>query len=353
LRTTGRKLRAGVIGTGMGRYHMEGYAKHPRSQLFAVCDLNQEEARAFATQYGAKHVFADYHQMLAMEELDLVSIAAPNYLHAPMTLEALRAGKDVLCEKPMALSARDAEAMVQEARRRQRRLMINVGMRFNPVHRGLRDRVTAGDLGRVYYAKSYWIRRKGMPVVDFPQTGSMGRGDWFVQKSKSGGGALIDIGIHMFDLVWWLMGSPRPTHVLASAYAELLPSRMAAAGVKGDVDDLASALVKFDTGQTLSLEVSWDAFQEPNLGYQLFGTTGGARWGNWAKSLTLFSDSRGKAASKEFSPKKKVPSSYHHFVDACLDRDLPLIASGEEILHVARVLDAVYASQKTGKAVAL
>jgi predicted dehydrogenase len=128
---------------------------------------------------------------------------------------------------------------------------------------------------------------------------------------------------------------------------------MAAAGVKGDVDDLASALVKFNTGQTLFLEVSWDAFQEPTLGYELFGTTGGAKWGNWAQSCTLFSDGRGKSVTKEFTPKKKVVSSYHHFVDACLDRDLPLIASGEEILNVARVLDAIYTSQQTGKAVTL
>ena len=347
-------LRAGVIGTGMGRYHMQGYATHPRSELVAVCDLNLPEAKEFAAKYGAKHVFRNYRDLLAMDDLDLVSIAVPNHLHAEMAVAALKAGKDVLCEKPMAIKVADAEAMVKAAKQAKRRLAINVVLRFFPLHQGLRDLVAAGRLGDVYYAKSHWIRRKGMPVVDFPQTGEMGRGDWFVQKRKSGGGALIDIGVHMLDLAWWLLGSPKPKSVLAGVYSELLPKRLAKVGVKGDVDDLAAALIKFDTGQTLQVEVSWDAFQEPYFGYQLFGTTGGARWANRAKTVTLFSDDRGgRATQKEFAGKKKTADSYHHFVDACLDRDLPLIASGEEILHVARMLEAIYTSQKTGRAVAL
>ncbi len=355
MRRSRAKLRAGVIGTGMGRYHMEGYATHPRSELVAVCDLNQEEARAFADQYGASYVCTDYRELLALEELDAVSIAAPNFLHAPMALAALQAGKHVLCEKPMALTAADAQAMVKAARKAGTRLMINVSLRFNPLHQGLKRKALAGEFGGVYYARSRWIRRKGMPLVDFPQTGSMGRGDWFVQKEKSGGGALVDIGIHMFDLAWWLLGSPKPTSVLASVYSELLPKRLAALGVKGDVDDLAAAFVKFETGQSLALEVSWDAFQAPQLGYELFGASGGARWANWSTEATLYSDSRtGKPVDRLFKGRTKgAGSSYHHFIDACLDPELPLIASGEEILQVARVLEAIYKSQATGRAVNL
>jgi predicted dehydrogenase len=338
----------------MGRYHMEGYATHPRSELYAICDLNLPEAKQFAAKYGVKHVFRDYRDMLAREDLDLVSIATPNHLHAEMTIAALQAGKHVLCEKPMAIKVEDAEAMVQAAKKAKRRLGINVGLRFYPLHHGMRDLVASGRLGEVYYAKSNWIRRKGMPVVDFPQTGEMGRGDWFVQKRKSGGGALIDIGVHMLDLVWWLMGSPRPRQVLAGVYSELLPARLAKVGVRGDVDDLATALIRFDGDQTLQVEVSWDAFQEPYFGYQLFGTAGGARWANRARTVTIFSDLKGgKPTQKEFAAKRQVASSYHHFVDACLDRDLSLLASGEEILAVARMLDAIYTSQKTGRAVGL
>jgi predicted dehydrogenase len=354
MRRTKRKLRAGVIGTGMGRFHMEGFATHPGSELVAVCDLNVEEAREFADRYGAKHVFRDYREMVAMEELDLVSVVTPNNLHAAMTLAALRAGKDVLCEKPMAIRLSDAEAMVREARRRKKRLMINVGMRFNPLHQEVQARVAGGDLGDVYYAKSHWIRRKGIPFADFPPTGDMARGEWFVERRKAGGGASVDIGVHLYDLVWWLIGSPKPTCVLASTYSELLPDRLAKVGVKGDVDDLAAAFVKFKTGQTLFVEVTWDAHQPPYLGYEIFGTEAGAVWANWENTATLYCDTRsGKPTQKTVRAAGKVPSSYWHFVDCCLDRRKKMIAAGEELLEVTRVLDGIARSQRTKKAVDL
>jgi predicted dehydrogenase len=349
-----RSLRAGVIGTGMGRYHMQAYATHPRSELWAVCDLNVAEATQFARKYGAKHVFRDYRDMVATEELDIVSVAAPNYLHAPMTIAALEAGKDVVCEKPMATRLADAERMVAAAKRHHRRLMIGMSMRFSSIHQELHRRIAAGELGEIYYAKTHWIRRKGIPVADFPQTGDMGRGDWFVQKAKSGGGALVDIGVHMFDLVWWLTGTPQPTQVLASTYSELLPSRLANVGVKGDVDDLATALVKFRTGQTVFAEVSWDSHQAPMLAYHIFGTKGGATWENWQQELTIYHDDRrGKPTQTTVKPRGKAPNPYWHFVDCCLDRRAPMLAAGEECLNVMRVLDAIGRSQKSGQAIAV
>jgi len=349
-----RKLRAGVIGTGMGRYHMDGYATHPNCELLAVCDLNVAEAEAFARKYGAKYVFRDYRKLVAMEELDILSVVVPNYLHAEMTLAALKAGKDVLCEKPIAIRLEDAQAMVREAKRRRRRLMINVGMRFTPIHQEVRRRAAAGEFGDIYYAKSHWIRRKGIPRADFAADGEMGRGEWFVKKRQAGGGALVDIGVHLYDLVWWLVGSPGPSSVLASTYSKLLPGRLAKVGVKGDVDDLATALVKFKTGQTIQFEVTWDAHQPPNLGYEIFGTKAGVAWADWASEATMYLDAKsGRPTEKVIRPTAKERSSYWRFVDACLDRRVKTNASGEELLQVARVLDAVYRSQRMGKAVAL
>jgi predicted dehydrogenase len=348
------KLRCGVVGTGMGRYHMEGFASHPKSELVAVCDLNFDEAKQFADEYGAKHVFRDFGDMIAMDGLDAVAIAVPNYLHARMTIAALKAGKDVLCEKPMATALADAEAMVAEAKKAKKRLMIHMAMRFEGMQQDLRQRIDRGQLGKVYYAKSQWIRRKGIPLVDFPRTGSMGRGEWFVKKKLSGGGATVDIGVHMFDLVWWLIGSPKPVSVLAAQYMELLPKRVAKVGVKGDVDDLASAFVRFSTGQAMFFEVSWDAHQAPFLGYQVFGTQAGARWGDWKDTYTLYSDDKkGKPAEKAIKPKGSAKSGYWHFVDCCLDRNAKMMASGGECLNVMRVLDAIGRSQKTGKAITL
>lgn len=349
-----KKLRAGVIGTGMGRFHMEGYATHPGSELVAVCDLNVEEARQFADKYGAKHVFRDYRKLLEMEELDAVSVVVPNLLHAKMTIAALKAGKHVLCDKPMAIKLADAEAMVRAAKAANKRLMINMVLRFNGVQMELRDRIAEGEIGEVYYARSHWIRRKGIPFADFPADGEMARGQWFVRKREAGGGASVDIGVHMFDLVWWLTGGKKPATVLASTYSHLVPKRLAKIGVEGDVDDLATALVKMKTGETIFLEVSWDAHQPPYLGFEIFGTKGGAKWAEWAKEATLYHDTKtGKPTEKTLKPRRKTPSTYWHFVDACLDRRTKMIASGEECLDVARVLEAIHRSQKTKQAVTL
>ena len=349
-----KKLRAGVIGTGMGRFHMEGYATHPGSELVAVCDLNVEEARQFADKYGAKHVFRDYRKMLEMEELDAVSVVVPNFLHAKMTIAALKAGKHVLCDKPMAIKLADAEAMVRAAKAANKRLMINMVLRFSPLEMELRDRIAAGEIGEVYYAKSHWVRRKGIPFADFPADGEMARGQWFVRKKQAGGGASVDIGVHMFDLVWWLTGGKQPATVLASTYSKLVPERLAKVGVAGDVDDLATALVKMKTGETIFLEVAWDAHQPPYLGFEIFGTKGGLTVTGWEQEAVLYHDTKsGKAAEKTLKPRRKAPGTYWHFVDACLDRRTKMIASGEECLNVMKVLDAIHRSQKTKKAVTL
>jgi len=354
MRKAKKKLRAGVIGTGMGRFHMEGYATHPGSELVAVCDLNVEEARQFADKYGAKHVFRDYRKMLEMEELDAVSVVVPNFLHAEMTIAALKAGKHVLCDKPMAVKLADAEAMVRTAKAANKRLMINMVLRFSPLQMELRDRIAEGEIGEVYYAKSHWVRRKGIPFADFPADGEMARGQWFVRKKEAGGGASVDIGVHMFDLVWWLTGGKKPATVLASTYSKLVPERLAKVGVEGDVDDLATAMVKMKTGETIFLEVTWDAHQPPYLGFEIFGTKGGLTVTGWAKEAVLYHDTKsGKSAEKTLKPRRKVPGTYWHFVEACLDRRIKLIASGEECLNVARVLDAIHRSQKTKKAVTL
>ncbi len=347
MRRAKAKLRAGVIGIGMGRLHMEGYATHPRSELLAVCDLNVARAKALAERCGARYVFRDWRQLIAMDELDLVSVAVPNYLHARMTIAALRADKHVLCEKPMATRLEDAEIMAREAKRAKKRLMVDMSYRFDPLQQEMWRRIRRGDLGRIYYAKSHYTRRKGIPL---------GASAWFINKRQAGGGPSVDLGVHAFDLVWWLMGSPRPTWVLGSTYAELLPERASQMGVKGDVDDLAAAVVKFDTGQTIFFEASWDGHVPGHEGYELYGTKAGATCHDWESDLkvTIHSDDRrGRSVDRPVKATRKTPSAYWHFVDACLDRRLKMTASAEECLHVARVLDAMNRSQKTGKAIML
>jgi predicted dehydrogenase len=346
MRAGKRKLRAGVIGVGIGSHHMRGYATHPRCELLAVCDLNVERAKSLAERYGARYVFRDYRQLAAMDELDIVSVAAPNYLHARMAIAALEAGKDVLCEKPMATRLADAEAMVAAARKAKRRLMIDMSYRFNSLQQEMWRRIKGGELGKIYYAKSHYTRRKGIPF---------GASAWFVSKRMAGGGPSVDLAVHAFDLVWWLLGSPRPSWVLGSTYDKLLPQRAARAGVVGDVDDLAAGLVKFETGQTIFFEASWDGHIPGHEGYEIYGTKGGAACWDWESDLKMVQysdDRRGRSVDKPVKGGKGI-NAFWHFVDACLDRRMRMLASGEECLNVARVLDALNRSQKMGKPVQL
>lgn len=348
-----KKLKAGIIGTGMGRLHMDGYSKDPRVEIFTICDINRKEAEEFAKKHKASYVFTDYKKMLDVEEIDLVSIATPNYLHAPMSIAALKRGKHVLCEKPMATNLKDAQTIVKVAKEENKKLMLHMSQRFLPQFYLMKRLINKGILGKIYYGKSSLIRQKGVPVLDVPSTTNsiMGRGNWFVEKDKAGGGALMDIGVHMYDLGWWLMGSPEVASVLGSMFAEITPPRFEKRGIYANVDELSSVLVKFKNGASLFSEVSWDAHMEPGMSIQIFGDKAGIRWQN--SSLTLFREEEGISTTTSI----KLPSedsretSYHHFVSAILEADKKMIASGEECLEVMKVLDAIKESNQAKQSI--
>lgn len=346
-----KKLKAGIIGTGMGRLHMDGYSKDRRVEIFAICDINRKEAEEFAKKYKASYVFTDYEKMLDVEEIDFVSIATPNYLHAQMVIAALKRGKHVLCEKPMAINLKDAQAMVEATKKAKKRLMVHMSMRFLPQFCLMKRLIDKDILGKIYYGKSSWIRRRGTPIIDFPSTGIMGRGDWFVQKEKSGGGALMDIGVHMYDLGWWLMGSPEVASVLGSMFAEVTPPRFEKRGIYANVDELSTVLVKFKNGANLFSEVSWDAHMEPGISIQIFGDKAGIRWQN--SCLTLFREEEGisTTTSIQLPSEDSLETSYHHFVSVILEADKKMIASGQECLEVIKVLDAIKESNQAKQSI--
>jgi predicted dehydrogenase len=343
-------LKVAVIGTGMGRYHMKEFVESPNVKLVAVCDLNREEAVHFAREYGAGRVLTDVQELWEVSNLDAVSIAVPNYLHAPIAIEALRRGLHVLCEKPMATTLAEAKEMVATAEEQNKRLMIGMSQRFKPESLALHGLVERGELGEIYYARSTWIRRRGVPVIHFDPGGSMGRGSWFVDKDKAGGGALFDIGVHMFDLTWWLMGNPKPVSVSAASYRNLWVKEFERRKVPYDVDELSSALVRFENGVTAYFDISWAANQDNEINVRVFGTEAGfqvyppivyrePRWGE------LHSDAvEIKQVGTGLTPRR-------HFVDCIRDPGKEMIASGQECLTVMAVLDAVQRSAASGREV--
>ncbi len=227
------KLRVGVIGLGMGRHHVAAFSDQEMSEVVAIADLNEDALKEIGDKHEVKGRYTSAEEMLAKEDLDIVAIATPNKFHKPLALAAFEAGCHVLCEKPMAMNTAEAEEMIAASRAADRRLMINFSYRFQPLSWQLKKEIEKGVLGDVYHAETRWMRRDGLP----------GFGGWFGKKELSGGGPLIDLGVHRLDFALWLMDYPKPVWVMAGT-SNLLASEIAGKeGKEFDVEDFASALM--------------------------------------------------------------------------------------------------------------
>ncbi|MEM7032205.1 MAG: Gfo/Idh/MocA family oxidoreductase [Chloroflexota bacterium] len=342
------KLRIGVIGLGMGRGHIRNYQLHPQADVVAIADLDEGRLAEIGDTYGVENRYTDALAMLSKENLDVVSIALPNKFHKPFTLAAFEAGCHVLCEKPMAMNAAEGREMLAASEKAGKRLMINFSYRFSDHSFGLKSQVDDGVLGDVYFARTVWHRRRGMPRF----------GGWFGQKAISGGGPLIDLGVHRLDLALWLMGYPKPTWVMASTYSPIADRLAAKAGVDFDVEDLAVAMIKFENGATVEVEASWAAnIKEKELmETRLLGTEAGLVQrnvdGDYTFEAELYLEKDGYQFDMKVNPPRNEPpkSAMVHFIEAIVT-DTPHIATGEEGLLVMQLLDAIYASAISGEPV--
>ncbi|HVL23772.1 MAG TPA: Gfo/Idh/MocA family oxidoreductase [Thermomicrobiales bacterium] len=365
-------VRIGVIGVGWpGQRHIEGYQKHPNARIVALSDVNTAAAEQVKAQYSVHgaDVIGDYRDLLARDDIDAVSICTPNFLHGSMAIDALDAGKHVLLEKPLAHTLADGVRLAAKvAEHPDLAFMIAFNNRYRPDSIMLKHQIEGGELGRIYYGKTGWLRG----AAEFTLRG------WFTQREKSGGGPLIDLGVHMLDLTLWLMGNPRPVSVSGSVYREFSDFMRQSAGADVDVEDLATAFIKLDNGATIVLDVSWVShIEQSNLVYaQLFGTEGGARI---ARGLGLAPGQRDhemtittaagmgpgrttlvskpefntlQASQPGFMLYESFRGEVADFVDSIVAGRQP----GATITHaldILRVLDAIYRSAETGREIDL
>jgi predicted dehydrogenase len=336
-----------VVGLGMGAGHVEGYQKDGRAEVVALCDVDQKRLAEAGEKFGVAALFTDAQKMLRAVELDGVSIATPNKYHAPLTVAALRRGIHVLCEKPMAMNARQAQQMLVEAKRARRNLMINFSYRFSDMSRALKHQVDSGVIGDIYFGRTVWHRRRGIP----------GFGGWFTNKELAGGGPLIDLGVHRIDLALWLMGYPDPVTVSGATHNVIAKDLARKARKSYSVEDLACGIVKFANGATLMVEASWAAnINEPEqMMTMLCGTKGGLvhkNVGGWYDfTAEVYTDEGGYLFTKKLDEATvHSPSAYSEFVSSILEKRPPL-ATGEEGLKVMKILDGIYKSAETGREV--
>ena len=345
----GKKLRVGIVGLGIGRSHIEGWRQHGQVDVAAVVDADPKRLEQVGEQYAVAARYTSAEAMFAAQKLDVVSICTPNKFHKELALAAFEAGCHVLCEKPMAMNADEGRVMLAAAKKAGKRLMINFSYRFSAASRGLKAQVDSGMFGDFYFGRTVWHRRRGMP----------GFGGWFGTKALAGGGPLIDLGVHRLDLALWLMGYPKPTWVLGSTHDPIARRLAAAAGKTFDVEDLAAALIRFDTGATLAVEASWAAnIQEAELmETRLLGTKAGLLQKNLNEGYQfdafVFTEQNGAQLDIHLHPPTTpAKSGMHDFAQAILT-DTPHPASGEEGLVVMELLDAIYESARTGAPVKL
>lgn len=343
------KIRVGVIGLGMGQYHIAGYLEHPAVQVVAIADVNQALLQEMGDKYQIPKCYTSAEELLQKEKLDVVSVVTPNKFHRPLTILAFEAGCHVLCEKPMAMNAAECRMMIAAAGKAGKRLMINFTYRFNEQSIALKQQVDSGVLGQIYFVRTIWHRRRGLPKF----------GGWFGQKELSGGGPLIDLGVHRLDLALWLMGYPKPVWVLGSTYNAIGSALAKEQGVTFNVEDFAVGLIKFNNGTTLEIEASWAAnIQErEQMETRLFGTKGGMVHRNLDETYKFEAElytehEKTQLDIKLHSSLKPLPSPMFHFID-CILKDKPHIATGEEGLLVMEILDALYQSAAENKPINL
>lgn len=333
-------LRAGVVGLNMGRTHIRRYREAPGCEVTALCDIDRDRLDAAARTFDVPHAFTDAEELFASGAIDVVSIATPNSLHAPLAIAALRAGLHVLSEKPMATSLNEARAMVAAAKAAGRTLGVHFNQRQKAGLHRLRARVAGGDLGDIYHTRAYWHRRRGIPVRPT-----------FIHRALAGGGAMIDNGVHVLDQVLFLLGHPEPAAVSAQTSSHF--ADVDAPGAAMDVEDFAVALVRFVDGSTLSLEISWASHHDhpEETVIQLYGTEAGAlrRTHNYQESeITLHRRDGERLLSEAIDcAGPQPPSVQADFIDAICHAREPA-ASAAHGLKTMRIIDAFYESARRG-----
>ncbi|MBX3707561.1 MAG: Gfo/Idh/MocA family oxidoreductase [Pseudomonadales bacterium] len=347
-------IRFGLIGAGgIAEYTARELAGHPDAAIVAVADPSEPRARALADRFGVPAVLAHHEALLVRDDVDAVYVAVPNSLHAPLACAALEHGKHVLLEKPFAMNATEATAVAAAAERNDRVLMLGMNQRFDPAVQRARALVEQGSLGAVYHTRAFWRRRAGIPRI----------GSWFTSRAAAGGGALLDIGVHMLDATLHILGEFEPASVTGAAFTRF-GNRGLGDGSWGrsersfdtfDVDDFATALIRMKSGAVVSLDAAWALHQEAmeERGIELYGEDAG---------LSVFGNRLyQRDADRSFVTRQGLPagplafphaSRVHHFVNVLLGREAPVVTVAQS-LAVQRILDAIYTSARTGAEVRL
>ena len=352
------KIRVGVIGCGgiANGKHLPALKNVKEVEMVAFCDIIEERAVEAAKKYGTPDakVYTDYKELLKDESIVTVHVCTPNRSHSFISIDAMEAGKHVMCEKPMAKTYAEAKAMYETSVRTGKLLTIGYQSRWRDDALYLKQCCENGELGDVYYARAIALRRRAVPTWGV-----------FLNEYEQGGGPLIDLGVHMIDLAIWLMGSPKPVTVTGSTYCKFADSDTSdsvnsdfgdkVSGGTFDVEDLAMGTIRFDNGAQLQIEFSWASnIKQENRFVELRGTKSGLTWRDG--DVEVFTEMHGQGC--DIHPSNLQPEKKEHvlnlinFYDVVIDGKEPVFKPQQGI-DMIKILCAIYKSAETGREVVL
>ena len=355
-----KKIKIGIIGCGgiANGKHMPSLSKLGDIEMVAFCDIVLERAEMAKEKYGtpAAKVYTDYQEMLKDQEIEVVHVLTPNRSHAPITIDALHAGKHVMCEKPMAKTAEDARKMVAAAKETGKKLTIGYQHRHKPESIYLKSVIERGDLGEIYFAKAFAVRRRGTP-------------NWgvFLNEYEQGGGPLIDIGTHSLDVTLYLMNNYEPKMVVGTKYKKVNNADCGNPWGGWDpeqhtMEDSAFGFIVMKNGATIILESSWalntsEPIQEGST--VLCGTDAGAQIkngvlinkGEFNRLIEIKPDlSSGGVAFYEGVSNDPAQVEARRWID-CIKNNTEPVVKPEQACVVSEILEAIYKSAASGQPV--
>lgn len=355
-------IKVGVIGCGgiANGKHLPSLAKIQEVSMVAFCDIDKIKAESAATRYGDENatVYEDYIELLQDDSIEVIHVCTPNNTHQEITVAALNASKHVMCEKPMAKTSEESHLMIDAAVHNNKKLTIGYQNRFRADSQYLRKVTQRGDLGDIYFSKAHAIRRRAVPTWGV-----------FLDEEKQGGGPLIDIGTHALDLTLWMMDNYEPESVMGSTFHKLGKQADAANAWgswdpnKFTVEDSAFGFIKMKNGATIILESSWalNSLDVDEAKCSLSGTDGGADMKNGLRIhgedlRTLYtSEIELENAGVDFYEGEKIDEAEEEaraWINS-ITQDLEPVVKPKEAFVVTQILEAIYESAKTGKAVYL
>ncbi|MCE0498106.1 MAG: Gfo/Idh/MocA family oxidoreductase [Methylacidiphilales bacterium] len=346
------QVRFGFLGAGqISHYSAAEINRHPNARVVAAQDVNAARTEELCSAYKIPKACATADELLADPAIDAVYIAVPNKYHVPLTIQTLQSGKHVILEKPFALNYAEAQQAADVARKMGKVLTLGMNQRFERAPQTIKTLVEQGELGEIYHIKAYWMRRSGIPK----------QGTWFGNKALAGAGSLYDIGVHYLDLALYLLGDFHPVSVSGATYTKFGHLGLGFGGwgksdnegLAFDVDDFATGLIRFASGVSVSLDVSWACHAEEHdrADVQLYGTKGGAlaragRFYHPNDKTGEYVIVQGPVAPLHFPH----GSRFHNFINHLLGKE-ELCVTLDQALGVQRILDALNASAITGREV--